>query len=1130
VIRLTTIRYLFLFICILCCLTSRAQHSVLKDGMWYKVAVQKSGVYKITHAQLKKMGFNPAKIDPRKIKIYGQGGGMLPQENHVPRAMDLVENSIFVAGENDGIFHSDDYILWYAEGPDKIVLNQASKKIEYESNLYSNSNYYFITVSESNGKRISIAPHIESSHPVINYFDDYIYHEKDEYNELKSGREWYGERFDFTTQHVFKYATPGLLTTSPIHLTSDVVAQTSQPATIDIRVQGSIIGSHTLSITGEGQYDLKGRHHRDSFTFLSSYSNPLEISYTFNPSSGRSTAFLDNFIINFQRTLALYDNQTIFRTFNSMQNDHATYSINGFSTKCTIWDITNPQTIIQHTPTVQGSTATFTSQSDALRTFIVFNSTIPSPTLIGAVGNQNLRGASTPNIIIITHPLFLAQAERLATHRSNYNQASVLIATPEQIYNEFSSGRQDVSALRDFVKHVYDKQPNKLHSLLLFGRSSYDYKDRVEKNTNFVPTYESRNSLNPLETYSSDDYFGFLENSEGAWLENFPADAHTLDIGVGRLPVKTLQEAEAVVSKLIQYDTQRNTSNAWRKSIVFVADDGSNSDGFTRAHQSQADAMAENIEALHPIFDTRKIFFGSYAKTVRPNGESIPEVNKRIKEEFDKAFIINYTGHGSEYIWGDEHVLTEQDIDGLKNKNYPLLVTATCEFGRQDNPAILASAERSVLNPNGGAIGLVTTSRPVYSFTNFTLNQAFYAALFQQIEGQYGNLGEVFRQTKNNSISGVSNRNFALIGDPSMSLHIPTLRIRITNMTTTAGQGVIHALSNVTATGQIEDQQGNLISDFNGVLHATLFDKRTAFTTIGRNNPPFDYSQWYNALFRGKATIKDGQFELSFTVPKNIAYEVEGGKFSLFATEFESIREATGVFEDFTIGGSDSNTSTDDIPPTIKLFIGDTTFIAGGWVNPNTTLLAHLHDNYGISISNYGIGNTLMGSLDNDAAVFPLHEYYVSELDAPNEGWITFPLTGLSPGKHTLTVRGWDVHNNPAQATIEFYVTDTENLQIESFYNYPNPAKDRTNFVLHHNRSGDDLAISFSIMDVTGASVIEKNITVEKSDYQINLFNSDESELFFENLSGGIYFARVVVRSLTNASKSERITKLIVVK
>lgn len=1110
-----------------------AQQSVLRSGNWYKLAIEKTGVYKISFGLLKKMGVDPGKINPQHLRIYGQGGGMLPQPNDTSRPSSLTENAIFVSGESDGRFDKADYILFYAEGSDKVDYQPARDVFYYENNLYSDQNFYFLTIGEDAGKRISPSENISGSFPLVNTFNDYAYHELDEFNIERSGREWFGEKFGPENSHTLTFNVPGITAGSTIKIVSDVMGQSYTDASFRLYFNNVSISEQKIPPVPNGRYSVKGVHKRDTLTVASGEVNAQgksvhEVKYDFVKGSGYSQGYLDFILLNFTRDLSLYEDQNIFVSKASMINPVSTFQITRVTNDALLWDVSDPHDVKSQAFDVNGDVATFSVASEQLKKFIVFNTAFPEPAFVSRIENQNLHGLTTPNLLIITHPDFRAEANRLAAHREGVDNWSVQVVTTEEIYHEFSSGRQDVSAIRDFAKYLRDKDPSALKSILLFGKGSYDFKDRLVNNTNFVPTYQSRNSLHPLQTYSSDDYFAFLETGEGAWAES-PAQHHTMDVGVGRLPVTSAEEAGNVVDKIIDYDTNQKTFGAWRKKIVFVADDGSTDDGFTSLHQYQADQLANDIEKNNSAFDTRKIFMGSYKKHVQPNGETVPGMVDDIKRTFDQgALIINFTGHGSELIWADESILTPKTIEALTNDRYPFLVTATCEFGRQDDPLLISTAERSVTRKNAGAIGLVTTARPVNATTNFNLNEAFYESLFAQSPDGYATIGEVFRKTKNNSASGVANRNFSLIGDPSMVLALPEYSIHATEIKTTAGSDTLKALSTIVVKGEVQGADGIMLHSFQGTVEATLFDKEAEFVTIGKNDPAFAYKQWDNALFRGKATVKDGAFEVTFVMPKNIAYQIGKGKFSFYAFDPDSGIDAKGVSTSLKVGGSEKNVASDITPPQIKLFLGDTTFINGGITTPNTYLVASLSDENGINLSGYGIGNSIIAQLDGDAQTYVLNDYYSSEVDTYTKGSIKFPLLDLVPGKHTLTVKAWDVYNNPAQTTVDFLVTDGEMLVIESFGNYPNPFQQNTSLFFTHNRSGDDLEAQLFIFNPSGKLIRSAEVSVAESEYFINLMELNTLEDSGKKLLPGLYLARLIVRSMTNGSKNERVTKLIV--
>jgi hypothetical protein len=1107
-------------------LLGRCQPSVLHSGNWYKLSVKQNGVYQIDFNLFKKMGFDP-KTDPRKIKLFGNGGGMLPQMNNAPRPTDLTELAIYIQGEEDGVFNSQDFILFYAEGADKITFDEQKEIFRYEKNLYDNQNFYFITIGTTNGKRIQTATSAGTGFPQVTTFENFIYHELDQHNELKSGREWFGERFDLSTELTLSLSLPDVMPNTPIKIVSDVMAQSFDNTAFNLFLNGVQIGQQQVTGLPNIQYGLKGRHKRDTLAVnASSVSAPgktkqeLRYQYIKSPSA-RSIGYLDFFLVQTTQQLKLYGQQIMFSSLESLQQPVSTYVISQVTASAKVWNITDPfNPVIQQT-TFQTGSLSFAAPSTNLQHYVVFLPAVQAPELSGEVVNQNLRGMTTPNLLIVTHPDFKTEAQRLANHRMSVNGWSVQVATTHEIYNEFSSGKQDVTAIRDFAKHLYDKSPGTLRALLLFGKCSYDYKNVLGTNRNFVLTYESRNSLHPLQTYSSDDYFTFLENHEGEWPEE-PAVNHSMDIGMGRLPVKSIEEAKTVVNKIIAYDTDLSLAGPWQKNIVFVADDGD-----FNIHQSQADQLAEEIENNQASFNPRKIYLDAYSQPAGASGQTSPDTRAAIEESFyDGALIINYTGHGGERQWAQERIFDDVVIVGLKNKRLPLLLTATCEFGRQDDPIFLSGGELCILQKNGGAIALVTTARPVSSSTNFALNQAFYQALFQKVDNTYTPLGDIFRRTKNNSLSGVANRNFSLIGDPSMYLAMPELQIQIEEVKTQTGSDTLKALSVVTVTGKITDHTLATNTTFNGTLHTTLYDKETSFVTFGNENPPFTYKQWYNALFRGEAHVQNGLFSFQFIMPKNIAYTIGQGKFSFYAQDNNQRIDASGFSKAFKIGLSEPFTAADNTPPVIQLFLGDTTFVNGGLAPSPTKLIARLADESGINISAYGIGNSIVAVL-NDNRTFVLNDYYVADKNNFKKGTIEFTIPDIEAGNHTLVLKAWDVHNNPAQVSITFVIKGEE-LVIESFGNYPNPFSSSTTLYFTHNRSGDNLAGTLSIYNTVGMEISRTDFHVSESNYQVTLAELNRAEEPLKDLAAGLYYARLIVRSLTNGSKNELITKLII--
>jgi len=1111
--------------------TKAQDNSVLSDGFWYKVKVSQSGIYKLTRSDFSSMGFDVNGLDPRTIKIYGNPGGMVPQDNSENRPVDLIQNAIKVTGQADGSFDNQDAVIFYAEGPDAHSYDEDGYLI-YEKNIYSESNYYFITAGGDAGKRITTASNEGNSFPEITTYNSFKHHELTENNLLISGRKWYGERFDFTTQFDIDFTFNDIVANTEIRVTSKVMAQSFAPSQFTLNLNGSGLGEQEVSSVPDFRerifrYSIKGRENTTTFIKNSSEisnRNNLTVGYSYEKNnSGQSIGFLDYVTVEAVENLKWSGSSFIFRSIESTNNPTSTYKIKEAVNQLEVWNITEYGDAKTQEYDFSQSEITFGSTSSTLNEFVVFDaSNLPSPELTGRVENQNLRSLSAADFLIITHPNFITQANRLASFRLSNDNLSTHVVQIQNIYNEFSSGRQDVSAIRDFIKQHYAK--GSLKYVLLFGRGSYDYLDVIDNNTNYIPIYQSRNSLHPLDTYGSDDYFGFLEDSEGSWVEN-SAGTHTLDVGVGRLPVTNSNEAQAVVDKLIRYATNKDSFGDWRNKIAFVADDGD-----INLHQRQADQLTRFVDTTFTPFLPSKLYLDAFRQESKPGGETSPEASEALSAAVENgALIVNYTGHGGEIGWMQEQVLSLEMINNWKNNdNLPLFVTATCEFSRHDDPSRVSGGELVLTNPSGGGIGIVSTCRPVSSSSNFDLNKAFYTTVFEQQNGEYVRLGDVFRLTKNNpSVNKIGNRNFSLLGDPSLRLVYPNNSIEITSIKNNGIESdTVNALSEVSLDGIIKSGS-SINSSFNGTLKAVFFDKEILLTTLGNENPPFNYYDKENLIFNGTASVVNGEFSVSFVVPKNISYQFDAGKISLYAVDKDNGIDANGA-KFITVGGSSTNPDQDNLGPEISLFIGDTTLNNLKNIASNTRLFAYLKDENGINISGFGLGNSLKAILD-DSLEFEINKYYESSLDTYTEGWVEFPIENLSAGTHKIKVIAWDTFNNPSEQTIEFQVADPNTLILSNLRNYPNPFSESTSFTFRHNRPGEDLEAQVKIISSTGREILNSKYIVENSNSIVNLTHWDGISETGEKVNQGIYIYKLRVRSLNDGAVGEQHQKLILI-
>jgi Peptidase family C25 len=1111
-----------IFSLVLITLSSARQNSILSTGKWYKFSVTEDGIYKIDYNLLKRAGINPDQIDPRRISLYAAGNGMLPQLNSAPRIGKPTEIAISVSGEQDGEFNREDAILFYGQGPDEVNWFPSKNIFNYKNHLYTDKNYYFLTISDREGKRIAQSENIGGTFPIITQFDDFAYYETDKYNILSSGREWYGEQFSSNSEVRIRFELSGIVEGSNIKVVSHVMGQSQEETSFKLFFNNIEVVKQIIPPVPGSTYSIKGRRAEDTVSFAASSVNAAsqnihEIKYQYTKPS-LSVGYLDFITITTKRKLNWNGNPFIFTSSQSIQNPISSFSINSFPANGRVWNVSDAFNSTEQSLTTSSNTGVFSTSTSSLKKFLAFSEVRQLPTFESEIGNQNLQSSTSPTLLIVTHPNFKSEALRLAKHRQSHNKITVQVVTTDEVFNEFAGGKPDLTTIRDFARHLY--QSGNLKNLLLFGRCSYDYKGKVIDNSNYVPTYQSRNSLSPLETYSSDDYFAFFDEAEGDWLES-PIQNHTMEIGVGRISVKKIEDAKTIVDKLIAYDINEDAYGKWRKDILFVADDGD-----FNIHQYQSNQLADDIDTNQPEFNVNKLFLDSYKQLERPSGQYSKDATDALDRAINKgALIVNFTGHGSEQVWMDEKILDPSAIAKWKNRNrFPLFVTATCEFGRHDDPLLISSGELIMTKKNGGAIGLVTTARPVNSSTNFLLNRAFYNALFQKENGQYRTLGTIFRDTKNQSASGVANRNFSLLGDPSMKLVIAENKIELSDLRTKNGSDVLKALSNVLIKGEVRNNN-LLMEGFTGTLQATLFDKRNDSNTLGNENPIFTYQSWDHIIFQGKASVVNGKFEMECIVPKSIAPEIGDGKISLYAYNNSYTNQASGASKNFKIGSSESSSDADSQGPEITLFMGDTTYRTGGAVASNTHLVAILKDEHGINISGYENGN-LEITLD-DTLKFIGNTFYEANLNNFRRGIMTYPINDLPKGNHTLLLKAWDTYGNLSEKSISFSVEDADQLIIDSFNNFPNPFAEKTNFQFSHNRSGEDLQAQLIIYNSMGQIIHTMEHAITESLYNVVLTEwvTDENGV---KLNNGIYFARLQVRSLADGAKNEKLAKLIV--
>ncbi|MEL7529770.1 MAG: type IX secretion system sortase PorU [Bacteroidota bacterium] len=1134
-----------------------ADHSVLSQGTWYKLGIVETGLYKLDLAYLNSIGFNTSGIDPRHIQIYGNGGGMLPQANNVAVHDDLVENAIHVEGEADGSFDTGDFVLFYAEGPHQWDYDEASDQFRHQFNLYADTNYYFITLGAAAGKRVleAASPNASPTY-TLSAAKGLAFHERDLQNPIHSGRYWLGEKFDLSLQREFALYMGDLANEGEIHIEIQLSARSDVSTRFRISSGATLLDTINFKMVDFDNSEARNYQTRKKTFSLSPSLIGTDDSLRFQilyekGGSVRSEGWLDWFELVYDRALSIngQSEQTFALTQQIGPNEIAEIKISGVKANTKLWDITDPLGITALPYSLNATTLTANLATENLKNLLVFNSADLLPVSNESLTNQDLHGSPLVDYIIISYPAFRAEAERLAQFHEDHYQRSTLVVSPQEIYNEFSSGRADVTALRNFIRMFYRRSAGMSPGFVcLFGDGTYNHKKHGVVagigEINFVPTYQSFNSWDPTTSYVSDDFYGLLEDHEGIWGEGSgrPGDAgvqvNTIDVPIGRLPIISVLEAEQLVDKIIRYATNPAGVGfgAWRNRVLLVAD---HKPGERADHMQQSDGYSSPIRAANPCINIDKIFMDNYPMEITAGKSRFPEGRKALLTALDRgSLIVNYTGHGGEFAWSNSRILENSDIGNMLNHDkLPAVITATCEFGRFDNPDLRSGAELMVLEPNLGAIAMFTTVRLVFSGPNETLNQNFYNYVlsYDPDKGRMPTIGEVMMHTKNEtfkdgSFTNLNSRNFTLLGDPGLILNYPQLQAKITRINgqdvQTASVDTLRSLSRIRVIGIIEDAAGNPLPDFSGEMQATVFDKPSRFVT--RLFPSTFYWQ-KNRLFNGTVSVENGAFAFEFVVPIDISYEEGLGKISLYFHNEDW--DGAGCYDQLQIGGTASNAIVDTEGPKVQLYLNDHHWQDGGITGDEPYLYAEVFDQNGINTGGVGIGHEITATLDEAADFFVLNDYYQSKIDSYQEGIVRYQLKELADGPHTLKIRVWDVANNFAEDETNFIVTTDPVAALEQVLNYPNPfSGNATTFLINHNLDGKDVKLQILISTLNGqvVKVLEEEFYAVGNVYKGIDWNGQNEQGSL--MSSGVYIYRVMLEDKESGQRVEAARRMILLR
>ncbi len=1143
---------------------SFSNNSVLASGTWYKIGLTQNGVYKLDKDFFKSMGIDISTLDPKNIRVFGNGGKMTAERNGDFRYDDLQENAIQVVGEADGIFNNSDYVLFYATGTTKWnrVSSTQGLKFKQEKNLYGDSSFYFITTDLGLGKRIASVNSLSNiANTNTSTYDFYAFHEEDNVNFIKSGRELFGEFFDVTNSYSYNWNDGNFITNDSIIYSVRLAGRSL--SNVNFLTSGNGINLNMLATGFNINAYLAKFADIQLATANALNNNSNAINVTITKQNANATGWLDYLTVNARRSITVNTKQFQFRdTRITALGNICNYSItHPITNTVSIWNVTDPLNPYNQLYTSAGAALSFTATSNSLNEYVI---SLPTdyykPKFLSKIANQNLHAIQQADYVIITHPMFMQHAQRLATLHQQQEGFTYAIASTDLIYNEFGSGKPEASAIRDFVRMLYSRNilsGKEVKYLALLGDGSYYNRNRnLTNNTNLIPTYQSFESNQSLRSTATDDFYGLMDLNEGYDAAGEAGIGGAIDIGVGRLMCHTSSEMDAVVNKIENYykketnftisdanPTNCNQANEsalgdWRNWLIFLGDD---EDG--ALHMNDANELADAVKTSNQNLNIDKMYLDSYQQFSTPGGQRYPDLINDLNRRINKgALIFNYTGHGGEVGLTSERAVDIETINSWNNFNHlSLFITATCEFSRYDDPNRTSAGELCLLSSKGAAIALFTTCRLAFSNTNKTLNFKLFEYMFKKLpNGNKPCLGDIIRQTKASLLQDITFANFHLLGDPALTLAYPTLNIKTNKINNTAvtvtSSDTLGALSKITIAGSITDTNGVKQTNFNGIIYPSVFDKEQTVTCLLNDAAssvssasliPFQFKLQKNILYRGKSEVKNGDFSFTFIVPKDISFAAGIGRISYYATN--GILDAAGSYSRIIVGGASSqNVVIDNDGPQINLYLNDKNFVNGGTTNEKPILYANLTDSSGINTVGTGIGHDISVVLDqNTSKPIVLNDFYEANLNSYQSGKVRYPFDELSEGNHRITFKVWDIQNNSNIIYSDFVVANSGEMALNRILNYPNPFSNHTKFFFEYNQACNPLKVTVQIFTITGKIVKTLQRIVSCEGFRPEGIDWDGKDEFGDKLARGVYVYKLAILTY-DSKKAEKIEKLVI--
>ncbi|MBO7074826.1 MAG: type IX secretion system sortase PorU [Bacteroidales bacterium] len=1062
---------------------SYATNSVLKDGSIYKIGVVKDGVYRITFDELTTAGIDVNTLNLNKISMFGNVNGMLPEGNDIAAYDDLTEMDIMV--DTNGI-------LFYGQGP--IAWTRLGDKYAYHSNYYSDTTFYFLKIdNQDDGKRMQYQPQeADDYQAVITDFVDKQYHEIDRHNYYHRGRKWFGETVNIDDGEIkIPFVFKNVLTEYQGSVDICFIGASKTDGTkARLKVNGIQLGDD-INIQAAGTYSFGvEKTINAAFTPLG---DDVEVELEIVSDNSAPYLGLDYISVNARRSLSYVGEQLQFG-FNRLTHPIVELvSITDVGDGAVILDVSSPLSPKIQEFSMSGDVVGFKYLMSGSKDYVLYkDADILNVVSIQHIDNQNIHSITNAEMLIITDKIFAEQAQAIKAIHEEDEGLLTKVVFIDEIYNEFSSGSLDITAIRNFVKMVYQRSAD-LRYVLLLGRGTNDYKNVEGYGFNFVPPYEAMNSVNENTAYVTDDYFGLMDEDEGDSCEGL------MDVCVSRMPVLTPEEADVAVDKIRRYMYDAKTRGEWRNEMLLVADD-------KKMYARNSDAIEAVVDTMNTTANISKIYADSYVRQKLSDGSyCYPDATASLIEKFNEGIMMmTYLGHGGVKGLSASNLFKVKDIESLTNYyKLPLVVTGTCEFSAFDNASLVSAGEILYKMDNGGAIAMYTTARPTQADINKNVVKAFVVHTYENGNIKNLTMGDVAlmtkKENKNNSANYLS---YVMFGDPALRFVYPDNKVVIdaVNGMPTSQRLSVAPMDTLMVEGRVTNSIGALDASFNGIVYVKMFDNKSTCNTLnnaGESGNDYTYTNYSDVLYDGCFSVVNGMFSCHFAVPRNVNNQDGDAKLSFYAMDTINGIEANTFFKNIKVDGNP--TVLPDIEgPEINLTWND------------GHLSAALHDPQGICHYNSMLGRDIVLQIEsgNFYKSLIVNDEFEQNIDDFTSGRVEIDLDFLEVGENVLSMRAWDTHGNSNTASITVNVADNESVKtMHNVVNYPNPFSESTCITIDYDKNNVTVDVDIQIFDIAGRMVN----TLEYKD--LNAYNLklqwDGRDGAGRHLPAGVYIYKV---------------------